>query len=103
MSVHVVAAQANEEEELEEEAETTELQALQEQVHFGRRVDHLRDMRGKALELAARVAAEVAETKAQHHEVAPAGADGGESGASDDEDEDDGGLSALDWRARTLC
>lgn len=98
----VVAAQANDEEELEEEAETTELQALQEQVQLSRRVDHLRDMRGKALALAARVAAEAAETKAQQQGGTPANADGGESGGSDDDEEDDGGLSALDWRARTL-
>jgi len=98
VSVDVVASKINDEEELEEEAEATELEVLQEQVHLNRRVDQLRDMRGKALAMAARVAAEVAQTKARQ----PAEAAAVDEESEEEEEEGDGGLSALDWRARRV-
>ena len=104
VNIGVLAVQANEEEDLEVEAATTEIQMLQEQIQLGRRVDSLRDMRSKALQLAARVAAEVAEAKAEQKvQNGSAGADAADDPEeSDEEDEGDGGLSALNWRARAL-
>ena len=104
----IETAKANDAEEIEEEADLSQLQALQEQVQLSKRVDGLHDMRQKALVVAARVAQEVAATKAER---AAAAADDGDPGAApsaareeeeeeDDDDEDDGGLSSLDWRAR---
>merc|ERR1719149_287196 len=100
----IETAKANDAEEIEEEADLSQLQALQEQVQLSKRVDGLHDMRQKALVVAARVAQEVAATKAER---AAAAADDGDPGAApsaareeEEDDEDDGGLSSLDWRAR---
>ncbi|EOD28195.1 hypothetical protein EMIHUDRAFT_234945 [Emiliania huxleyi CCMP1516] len=73
----IETAKANDAEEIEEEADLSQLQALQEQVQLSKRVDGLHDMRQKALVVAARVAQEVAATKAER---AAAAADDGDPG-----------------------